>query len=439
MKSCPKCNRTFPDEGQKFCTYDGGLLIAPQTFDPNATIRATSIDLNAASERPTSRDLPDPNATIIESYPATVALPRNTGPTGNPTGAPNTADISPPAPPAPAPPAPAPPPPPPPVAAPPAEAAPPPPPQVSQPLPPQTPAPQQTSAPLPPPVTSAPLPPQAAAASAPLPAAPVAAKKKSKLPWIIAGVLVFLLLSGGALAAAFFFVIKPRLDQVAEHRPENEPIAKPTVEAAPSPSVEQPSPTPEDTFVPPADAFKFENSKSKLDGKLAEHYFDFSFYYPKSWQLDPKAGVAGATNFVKVERSLPPSFTQENFVVGWYTSTGTFVGDMQNFPARVKEYSAALAKAFPEYRQISDGPTKVNSLDAYEFRWEGLSKDTEKGDIQLWGRVVFLPTGTEGDTTGATLSMFSTSLAPELSSVDDIGKKGEATVILDSFRFGKKQ
>ena len=50
MKSCPKCNRTFPDEGQKFCTFDGGLLIAPQTFDPNATMRATSIDLNAASD-----------------------------------------------------------------------------------------------------------------------------------------------------------------------------------------------------------------------------------------------------------------------------------------------------------------------------------------------------------------------------------------------------
>src|SRR5215216_5260341 len=94
MKSCPKCNRTFPDEGQKFCTFDGGLLIAPQTFDPNATIRATSIDLNAQSELPTSRDLPDPNATIMESYPATVALPRNTGPTTAPAGAPNTSDIA---------------------------------------------------------------------------------------------------------------------------------------------------------------------------------------------------------------------------------------------------------------------------------------------------------------------------------------------------------
>src|SRR5512134_321656 len=87
MKSCPKCNRTFPDEGQKFCTFDGGLLIAPQTFDPNATMRATSAELNVMSEKATSRDLPDPNATIAESsYASTVALPRNTGPTG-----PNTA------------------------------------------------------------------------------------------------------------------------------------------------------------------------------------------------------------------------------------------------------------------------------------------------------------------------------------------------------------
>jgi hypothetical protein len=171
---------------------------------------------------------------------------------------------------------------------------------------------------------------------------------------------------------------------------------------------------------------------------LAEHYFDFSFYYPKSWQLDPKAGVPGATNFVKVERSLPPNFPQENFVVGWYTSTGTFVGDLRNFPQRVEEFSASLAKAFPEYRKVSEGPTKVNSMQGYEFRWEGLSTGTEKGDIHLWGRVIFLPTGNEGDTSGATLTMLSTSLAPELSSVEDVGEKGQAPVILESFRFGKK-
>lgn len=406
MKSCPKCNRTFPDEGQKFCTFDGGLLIAPQTFDPNATIRATSIDLNTASERPTSRDLPDPNATIIESYPATVALPRNTGPTGPPAGAPNTADIA----------NPAPPPPPPQVA------------QTSQRLPPP-----QPQAP-PPPQTSAPLPTQVPATSAPLPAPPVA-KKKSKMPWIIAGVLLFLLLGGGVLAGAFFFIVKPRLDEAAERRAE--PLPQPTVEVAPSPSVEVPSPTPEDTFVPPPDAVQFQNSASNLDGKLAEHYFDFSFYYPKSWQRDPNAGVPGARNFVKVARRLSPQSPQEDFAVGWYTSTGTFAGDLSNFPQRVEEVSAALAKAYPEYRKVSEGPTRVNSMDAYEFRWEGLSQG-DNGDIKLWGRVVFLPTGKEGDTAGATIVMLSTSLAPELSSVEDIGEKGQATVLLDSFRFGKK-
>ncbi len=421
MKSCPKCNRTFPDEGQKFCTFDGGLLIAPQTFDPNATMRATSIDLNATSERPTSRDLPDPNATIIENYPATVALPRNTGPTTSPAGsAPNTSDIS----------RPATPPPPPPVTPPP----PPPPPAVEPPS-------QRTTgevAPLAATVAaSAPLP--QAAPSAPLPPQPVA-KKKSKVPWIIAGVLLFLLLSGGALAGIFFAVVKPRLDEMAAERNPNRPVENINASTpTPVPSVETPTPAPEEAFVPPPGTVKFENSNERLDGKLAEHYFDFSFYYPQNWKRDPKSGVSGAVNFVSVDRSLPPDFTQESFAVGWYTSTGTFVGDLSSYPQRAEEYSNSLAKRIPEYKKISEGPTKVNSMQGYEFRWEGLSKGTDRGDLKLWGRVIFLPTGTEGDTTGATLTMLTTSLAGELSSVADVGERGEMPVILDSFRFGKKK
>jgi hypothetical protein len=431
MKTCPKCNRTFPDEGQKFCTFDGGLLIAPQTFDPNATMRATSIDLNAPSERPTSRDLPDPNATILESYPATVALPRNTGPTGAPTtvSSADTADFGQPAA---TPPPPSPPPPPAPAPPPLAAATPPPPPPVSQQLPGATTGP--VSAPISAPTgpvgqqaPSAPLPPQAAPA------------KKSKLPWIIVGVLAFLLLGGGALAAAFFLVVKPRLDQMAAERNPRVVVEPNTNTATPAPTIEQPSPspatTPADTFVPPPNTVEFASAKEGLQGSLAEHYFDFRFYYPDSWQRIQRPSTQ---NFVQVERHLPPDLTQENFVVGWYTSTGTFAGDLPSYPKRVEEFSATLAKTFPGYRKVSEGPTKVNSMDGYEFRWEGLSKMPERGDVHLWGRVIFVPTGKEGDTTGATLSMFTTSLAPELSSVEDVGAKGEAPVILDSFRFGKK-
>jgi hypothetical protein len=411
MKSCPKCNRTFPDEGQKFCTFDGGLLIAPQTFDPNMTIRATSADIaqppsvsekTMVSEKTTSRELPDPEATIslsshaktiatssqantiaTSSQAPTVALPRNTGPTGPST----TADMSPPAP--------------------------------------------------------SPL--QSAPSARGMTGSVAAPKKKSKLPWIIVGVLLFLILGCGALAGVFFVVIKPRLDGMSGRRTvaENPP---PAVEETNKNAGPQATPVAEtkpaaevDSFVPPPDSVAFKNAKDNLDGKLADHYFDFSFYYPKSWQSDPKAGVPGATNFAKVERSLPPDFTQENFAVGWYTSEGTFAADLPSYPRRVEEFSKALSKVFPEYHKVSEGPTKINSMDAYEFRWAGVSKGTEKGDLQLWGRVVFLPTGVEGDKSGATLTMFATSLAPELLGVEDVGEKGEMPVILESFRVGKKK
>jgi hypothetical protein len=191
----------------------------------------------------------------------------------------------------------------------------------------------------------------------------------------------------------------------------------------------------ESEFVAPANTTQFTNSQANLDGKLAEHYFDFSFYYPENWETDAKAGVPGASNFAKVERRLPPDFTQENFAVGWYTSQGTFAADQATFPQLVEVLGTNLAKNFPGYRKVSEGPTKVNSLDAYEFRFVSVSKGSEKGDIQVWGRVIFVPTGVAGDKTGATLVMLATNLAPELSGVEDVGDKGQMPVILESFRF----
>jgi hypothetical protein len=388
MKRCPKCSRTFPDESQKFCTFDGGLLISDPVFDPNVTIRATAADLapplqpqqeNAA----TSRELPDLNATIATMPNApTVAFPRNTGPTGTTT----------------------------------ASEIPPPPPGIST-LPGVTTHPPQ-------------------------------AKKKSKLPLILGAVALVLLLGVVGLAGVFFYVIRPRLQEFQSGRQDGPLVvqdAPPAEETNTNTTAENSntntSSTIEDTeaaFVPPPGTTKFANSATNLDGKLAEHYIDFSFHYPETWQTDKKAGVAGASNFVKVERRLPPDFTQENFAVGWYTSKGTFEADSPTFPRLVELLGTNLANNFPSYRKVSEGPTKVNSLDGYEFRFVSLSKGTEKGDLQVWGRVIFLPTGIEGQTAGATLIMLATSLAPELSGVEDVGEKGEMPVILESFRFARK-
>ena len=92
--------------------------------------------------------------------------------------------------------------------------------------------------------------------------------------------------------------------------------------------LKQPKTEPE--FVAPPNTVKFENSKEGLEGKLAEHYFDFSFYYPKEWTVVPK--TPSGASFAKVERRLPPDFTQENFAVGWYDgSKGTFAVMKQVF------------------------------------------------------------------------------------------------------------
>jgi hypothetical protein len=423
MKSCPKCNRTFPDETQKFCTFDGGLLISSQPFDPNATVRTTPADTAptpSRAEEETSRDLGE-YATLIDRS-ATIGTTRgDTAPTGGQSTTIGLQNPTPTPPPATPPPATAPPPP----VTPPPQAAPPPPP---------------TPALIPPPAVAPPAVEQAPETVLGVaPPTTVPPKKKSKAPLIIGLTLLLLLLGLGGLAGAFFLFIKPRLDQTAQQVPSPEPTLNTnTNTTTPTPAVEA-SPAPTEEYVPPAGTTQFVNAKENLDGKLAEHYFDFSFYYPSTWSKDPKAGVPGAANFARVERHLPPDFTQESFSVGWYTSAGSFVADLPNFPKRAEEFSAALSKNYPEYEKISEGPTKINSMDAYEFRWKGLSRGTEKGDIQLWGRVVFLPTGKEGDSAGATFSMLTTSLAGELSSVEDVGERGQMPVILQSFRFGKKQ
>ncbi|MGH9873039.1 MAG: hypothetical protein ACRD9S_11325 [Pyrinomonadaceae bacterium] len=413
MKRCPKCSRTFPDDNQKFCTIDGGLLVpGDRPFDPNATIQGSA---NSAVPLAPSQEQPvDFDETIAASAP-TVVFPKTTGPTGLPTSS-----NLPPQPPAPTPRAP--------TASTPAPSAP-----VAS-------TPSQPAAP--PPTQGAPLPAAQRAPAPPVAGVPPVAKKKSKLPLILGILALLLILGAGAVVAGFFLVIKPRLDRrnseppvvVSENPAEN-------VNSSPgsNTNASEPTPEPEKTqpeYVAPPDTTKFTNSQANLEGKLAEHYFDFSFYHPNNWLADPKAGGASG-NFVKFERRLPPDFTQENFAVRYYESKGTYEADLPDFPRLVEEFSASLAKVLPGYHIESEGPTKINSLDAYEFRYVGLSKGTERGDLKLWGRVVFVPTGKAGDSNGAVLTMFTTSLAPELSSVADVGSVGEMPVILDSFRFGK--
>jgi hypothetical protein len=439
MKRCPKCNRTFTTDTQKFCTHDGGILEGFVDMQQPDTVRIDSAPLEddaptkAISAETVMGIKPDfdpfktvisrPETTIVDkldntqggSSPVTTSIPAGQSPS---TPLPGSGQISqPPPPPNPAPP----------------------PPRQSSPSAP-TMALTGTS-----PVMAASVPPPPAQVNQPSPQPTTAppARKKSRLPLVLGILAVLLLFGGAALGAVYWFVARPmlaarRVVLVDAPRPPTQ-APPPNIEATPgevpkTAPIVAPEPPP---YNPPADAVQFVNSKENLDGKLAEHYVEFSFYYPERWQKDPTAGVPGATNFAKVERRIPPDFTQENFAVGSYVSAGSAEGDRAVFPNVAENLSSQLAKKFPGYRKVSEGVTKVGVYDGYGFRFEGMSKNTAKGDLKFWGRVIFLPP-TDGSKDGVTLLMLATSLASELKSVDDVGAKGELPMLLESFRFGKK-
>lgn len=263
-----------------------------------------------------------------------------------------------------------------------------------------------------------------------------AARKSSRLPLIIG--LVVLLLVGGA--AAWYFLIYKKGEQSANSNTNvtnQSANANESVNANTNASANNNANTTVAEPPAPPNATRFVSSAENLDGKLAENFSNFSFYYPNTWERDPRAGVAGASNFIKVERRLPPDFTQENFAVSWYESKGTFELDEQDvFPKLIESLKARYSKSFPEFEVLNEGETTINGIKGYEFRFQSVSRETEKGDITLWGRIVFLPPGTEGQKNGIQLLMLTTSLAPELASADDAGVKGELPVILNSFRVG---
>ena len=434
MKRCPNCGSTYTNDLQKFCTKDGSALVDAQipSAGQGETIRIDSAQLNSSQlndDEPTkviSRELPSPPPAAFDPYKTVInprqdtsaALPRNTQDLTPATATPPTSQPLPPSTSGPIQPPPS-------GSLPPSSSGPIQPPSIPSEIPPSASGPIST--PLPSPPTQAPMPP-ATAATRPA--------KKSKLPLVL-GILVVLLTMGiiGA-GALYWFVGKPWLES------RREPRRGPTQFATPTPIIKSTPETKPDVvkevppYSAPAGAVQFVNSNKNLDSKLAEHYVDFSFYYPSSWRKDSSAGAPGATNFAQVERGLPPNYTLESFAVGWYASAGSAESDRIVFPRLAENLSAKFEKTIGDYRKVAEHETKVGPYDGYEFRFEGLSQMTDKGQFKIWGVAIFLPP-VDGGKNGVTLLMLATSLAHELKSVNDVGVKGELPMMLESFRFGK--
>lgn len=477
MLRCPKCNRTYTTDSQKFCTHDGGRLSlvaeTPTDFNPNATVQGNfaqfkemgsmpgpatppapppgppaAPDLNktvmggpiepaeptaktVTDLAPTSKELPEPPADEVQPTPAaevpaeldeiaTVwSIPSLTSPD---TPTPTLVD-------------------PPPVAtevhgsqsyppeqsfatqvsAPPSE-----PPAAYEPMAPAAPVTP------PPPMTQGS--PYASAAQAAKLEAMIAAppKKNRRLGLIFAIVAVLLLLFLGAVGVAgFLYWNNLKKNEAANNNTANANTAN---NNTPAPTNTSGGPTPNtNSGPPPAGLETFRNTLVSLEGPLADHYSDFSFSYPKTWVMDPDAGAKG--KFVDMSLKTPDNDPAENFVVSYYESTGSLDTDRPTIDRIIAQKNASFASGMTNYQKISEGETTVNSIAGYEFRFQG--KIGFKGTPDLWGRMVFLPPGTAGRTNGITLVMYATSQSADVHGPDDLGRTGGIGTILSSFKLGK--
>jgi hypothetical protein len=266
-----------------------------------------------------------------------------------------------------------------------------------------------------------------------LPAAAAPAKKRSKLPLILGLVAVVLLLFVGAAAVGGFIWWKQRQKTpVVQTTTVTGPAeTAPPVDTATPAEVAPPSTEPP-PYNPPADAVQYVNAKEELSGKLADNFVAFNFYYPNRWVKDAKAGTGESPNFVEVHRQLDQNSPQESMAVSWYDLQGA----EHSFQDLATKKSAQLEKLIGQYRKVSEGPTKIGTYEGYELRFEGRTESADKGELSIWGRVVWLPSSEESKT-GVALLMYATSLTPDVHSIEEMGVKGELPMLLESFRFGK--
>lgn len=184
----------------------------------------------------------------------------------------------------------------------------------------------------------------------------------------------------------------------------------------------------------------FVNSRTGLDGDRMEHYTDFSFQYPRHWQLEERR--PDQSNYVTVRRcETAPTEMKENcavpielFAVGPFWGPEKILGTEPQLPNLLRQHTAQKQQTIPAYQTVSTGITQIGTYSGYEIRYIG-QDDRHRVNGQallLWGRDVFLP---DGNGQGVLLMMLVTSAATEVESLAEVGVEGELPIVLKSFKF----
>jgi hypothetical protein len=178
-------------------------------------------------------------------------------------------------------------------------------------------------------------------------------------------------------------------------------------------------------------AFKtYASTPENIPAGLREHFVPFEFNYPKKFEIVPSE-----ENFVKIEEAIrggaEGDFTLENFAVGFITVPAN-ADNNTVYPVLLKQLAEQLAKGFPGFKQISQGPETVAGERGRVMLWQALMKGTPKGDVTFYGKVLLVRRPAQPH--GVAIIMIATSLDPEVKSPSAVGVKGDLAMVLRSFK-----
>lgn len=252
--------------------------------------------------------------------------------------------------------------------------------------------------------------------------------------------IIAVIVSFAALIAFWYFIInRPNTTQIqptatsANQTNPNQQAALPNEIDGYSPNNEDIEiPPPKRQITQPSGTKYFENSKQNLKGDMARNFLGFSLFYPENWSLNPTDN-----KFIDLTKNTKDNLSEKAFLVSAYESRGTFRLDQELFPELVEKSNSDLAKDIPNYQVISKGKTMIQNgrWQAYEVKFQGAGAagGADGKKLILWGRRLWIPVQRPGMKNGFIITMFATSLADDVTSVNDVGVKDNLAQILETF------
>ena len=247
--------------------------------------------------------------------------------------------------------------------------------------------------------------------------------------WIKIALAVFIVLSV-IFAAAWFYLL---------NRPQ--PPATANVDANVNSGYDptETPPAPRDIQALPNSTY-FNSSKQDLKGDLYRNFVGFSIYVPKTWKsTGPQEGTeANRGKFLDISKLSADGRLQEQLLVSYYISRGTYSDDAAIFPELVSESTAALSKILPAFKILSQGQTSVNGWKAYEIQFQGGGTGPSGDPLTVWGRRIWIPAARPGVRSGFAVTLLATSNAENVKGISDVGVNDDLAKVLETFEPGRE-